>query len=131
MKGRSLMPRIRGEKTDWQEEVFVQISEAQTGRAIRTGRWKYSVQVKGPDTEAALQQPGWHTYHEDCLYDLESDPYELVNLIGYESHEPVCALMRERLARRMAHAGEPAAKIIPAPRIDPFQRKVSAAEVRM
>jgi len=44
MSGRSLVRLLRErDATSWPEEVFVQISEAQTGRAVRTQRWKYSV----------------------------------------------------------------------------------------
>ena len=43
MQGRSVLPLLRGETADWPEEVFVQISEAQVGRAVRTQRWKYGV----------------------------------------------------------------------------------------
>ena len=39
MQGESILPLLRGETDDWQEEVFVQISEAQVGRAVRTQRW--------------------------------------------------------------------------------------------
>ena len=40
MQGRSLLPLLKGVSDEWPEEVFVQISEAQTGRAVRTQRWK-------------------------------------------------------------------------------------------
>ena len=34
---------MNGTAKDWAQEVFIQISETQVGRAIRTKRWKYSV----------------------------------------------------------------------------------------
>ena len=43
MHGRSALPLLDGAAADWPEEVFMQISEAEVGRAIRTDRWKYSV----------------------------------------------------------------------------------------
>ena len=46
MQGRSILPLLRGEAEaaeSWPEEMFVQISEAQVGRAVRTHRWKYGV----------------------------------------------------------------------------------------
>src|SRR5439155_3385418 len=43
MQGRSILPLTRGETEGWPEEVFVQISESQVGRAVRTHRWKYGV----------------------------------------------------------------------------------------
>jgi len=103
MQGRSVVPLVNREKVDWPEEVFVQISESQVGRAVRTGRWKYGVDASDKD--------GWDdmnsdSYVEQYLYDLESDPYELFNLVNLESHERVAAVMRERLKRRMVEAGE-------------------------
>ena len=50
MQGRSFLRLARGDRAGWPEEVFVQISEAQVGRAVRTERWKYS--VSAPDRDA-------------------------------------------------------------------------------
>ena len=98
MSGRSLLPLTRGETSGWPEEVFVQISETQVGRAVRTKRWKYG--VTAPDR-----------YVDEFLYDMEVDPYELANLIDNESHAEVILSMRERLVRRMVEAGEAAPTI--------------------
>jgi len=103
MEGKSILPLIQGDNAPWVEEVFIQISESQVGRAIRTQRWKYS--VKAPDKH------GWHDseseyYTEEFLYDLWADPYELDNRLGLESHQKVAKVMRERLIRRMISAGE-------------------------
>lgn len=86
MQGRSLMPLIRGEDRSWPDDVFVQISESQIGRAIRTRKWKYSVSAPNSSRTDA---PGSDRYVEEFLYDLETDPYELTNLIGLESHRAV------------------------------------------
>ncbi|HUR59024.1 MAG TPA: sulfatase-like hydrolase/transferase [Opitutaceae bacterium] len=114
MQGRSLMPRLREKDAAWPDDIFVQISEDQTGRALRTARWKYAVSVQGPDAARASDQPGWTSYHEEALFDLEADPHELVNLAGLASHESVAAELRTRLLNRMAQAGEPVPEIIPA-----------------
>lgn len=111
MQGRSLLPLLRGEAEGWPEEVFVQISESQVGRAIRTHRWKYSV--------IALDKEPWFDagsdrYTEECLYDLEADPHELRNLIGNESYLDIVSEMRERLVRRIVDAGETEPTIEPA-----------------
>jgi arylsulfatase A-like enzyme len=115
MQGHSLMPRVRTTRADWTDEIFVQISEAQTGRALRTRRWKYAVCVGDADAAAAHQQPGWPAYVEEALYDLENDPFELKNLAGVSGYEAIAAGLRARILARMAEAGEKPAQIAPAP----------------
>lgn len=68
------------------ESVFVQISESQVGRAVRTRRWKLGVTAPGLDGNAASSSP---EYLVDHLYDLENDPWELNNLVGRSSHDEV------------------------------------------
>ncbi|MEE2658518.1 MAG: sulfatase-like hydrolase/transferase [Candidatus Latescibacterota bacterium] len=125
MQGRSILPLVRreGAERDWPEEVFVQISEAQTGRAARTARWKYGV-----DAEGAKDQPGSDRYHEQYLYDLHSDPYELDNLVGLTSHRGVADVMQRRLLRRMEEAGERPAEIVVAEERESGQRQVTEQE---
>jgi arylsulfatase A-like enzyme len=105
MQGRSILPLLRGNAADWPSEVFVQISEAEVGRAIRTSRWKYA--VNAPDKN------GWKDassdrYVESFLYDLYADPYELNNLVGLESHRKLSDALKARLVARMTDAGEKA-----------------------
>lgn len=127
MQGRSILPLLRGERDGWPDDVFVQISESQIGRAVRTRRWKYSVVAPGKDGNSAA---GSDAYAEDYLYDLQADPHELVNLIGFESHGAVADALRERLIRRMVAAGEEAPTIVAAPpQPAPGQRRVGAEEV--
>jgi arylsulfatase A-like enzyme len=127
MEGRSILPLLRGEATDWPEEVFVQISESQVGRAVRTGRWKYGVVAPGTD---GRRSPGSDHYQEEFLYCVASDPYELRNLIGLESHQEVAEIMRERLVRRMVAAGEPQPRIDLAPLRPRGQFRVSEQQAR-
>ncbi len=126
MQGRSLLPLLRGDTAGWPEEVFVQISESQMGRAVRTRRWKYGVDAPGSSREDS----GSDRYVEQYLYDLQADPYELQNLAGLRSHEAVAAAMRERLIRRMLEAGEEAPAIEPVPAQESGQRGVSEEEAR-
>ena len=128
MQGRSIVPLVQGAKAGWPEEVFVQISEAQVGRAVRTQRWKYGVDA--PDKQGG-SVPGSETYTEQYLYDLQADPYELHNLIGLESHQEVAVVMRQRLLDRMQAIGETLPRIEPAPAQPAGQRRLSAKEARM
>lgn len=95
MDGRALQGASRdpGRTTD----VLIQVSESLVGRALRTERWKYF--VAAPDS---VDVPGADRYVEAALYDLESDPYELNNLIENQYHDAVCDDLRERLRRRIA-----------------------------
>ena len=123
MPGRSILPLVNRERTDWPDEVFIQISESQVGRAIRTRRWKYAVDA--PDKH------GWDdsasdVYIESELYDLFADPYELHNLAGYESHRAVSDVLRGRLIQQMIQAQE-AEPIIESAAMRPTEQlKVSA-----
>jgi len=127
MEGRSIMPLLRGERDGWQDDVFMQISESQVGRAVRTQRWKYS--VVAPDADGGRESRA-DRYVVEELFDLESDPYELANLAGLASHRVVADRLRERLIARMVAAGEVAPTIENAPDKGKVgQRRVSAAEV--
>ncbi len=112
MQGRSAMPLVQGSAQPWPEEVFIQVTGPEMGRAVRTRRWKYCVAAPGKPPQ---EQISAERYVEGFLYDLLADPYELRNLVGYESHRPVAAVMRQRLIRRMVEAGEPEPIIEPAP----------------
>ena len=90
--------------------VFMQISESQVGRAVRTDRYKYSVRaLKNGNIchDSAV-------YFEDYLYDLKNDPYEKVNLVRDKRYTSVRAQMRLLLKREMRKAGERECSILPA-----------------
>ena len=107
MMGRAVGDLVKGTITDWNDDVFVQISETQTGRAVRTARWKYCIDSSSHVTNEAHSEQ----YVEQYLYDLEADPYELTNLAGQPTHVDVAAEMQERLKKWMKLAGEPDAVI--------------------
>lgn len=102
MRGRALQSVLSGRDKNWPDEVFLQISESQCGRALRTQKWKYS--VCAPETSG--HTPASDLYVEEFLYDLESDPHERNNLVA----DPAFLAIREALARtlkrRMVEAGE-------------------------
>ena len=121
MPGRSLMPILRGESKDWEQEVFIQISESQVGRALRTSRWKYG--IVAPDGDG-WNDIGSDNYVESYLYDLHSDPYELQNLIGYASHREVADHLQNRILNAMERAGEPRAGITNHPITRPESQRI-------
>lgn len=111
MKGRPLQQLVEGNASYWPKEVFIQISESQVGRAIRTNRWKYSVR--------AVDKDGWadscnDIYYEDYLYDLESDYNEKNNLVLDPQYADIRKELSERLKKLMAEAGESIPQILPA-----------------
>ncbi len=127
MQGRPILPHLRGDTAGWPEEVFIQISEAEVGRAVRTHRWKYG--VSAPDT-VGVREPGSDRYVETFLYDLQADPYELTNLVGLQSHQVATEVLRQRLLRRMVEAGESEPVIEAAPSRPGGQRRVSSLEAK-
>lgn len=88
------------------ESVFMQISESQIGRAVRTERWKYSVSAKNEDRAFA------DYYTEDFLYDLKNDPYERTNLIDNPAFSQTKSELRAILIEHMKKAGEPVIDIV-------------------
>ena len=129
MSGRSVLPILGGGGRSladpWPDDVFVQISESGIGRAVRTKRWKYAVQSDAvpPGAEGA------RSYEEAYLYDLEADPYELRNLIGYESHRPVADRMKARLLGYIRDVEGYVPEIVDAEERQGGQRRVSDVEV--
>lgn len=83
------------------EHIFVQISESQIGRAVRTRKWKYSVTAKNADKGFADE------YTEDFLYDLENDPHERNNLIDDENFKQIKTELKDILIDYMIKAQEP------------------------
>jgi arylsulfatase A-like enzyme len=120
MQGRSILPLLDRKVEGWPDEVYVQISEAQTGRALRTPQWTYAVVDPHSDRESA---PASNHYEEYQVYNNFDDPHQLVNLAGRRdkpallhylgglSIQDARAHLRERLLARMVEAGEPRAEI--------------------
>lgn len=102
-QGRSLVGLLRSTDEDWQDEAFIQVSETEVARAVRTRRWKYGVVARDADP---LAEAAGEAYEEAYLYDLKADPYELTNLTGSPGHRRVREVLREKLLRWMDHAGE-------------------------
>lgn len=92
--------------------VFVQISESQCGRAIRTKEYKYS--VAAPTYAAGMTMSSSPVYMEEYLYDLKNDPNELRNLIKDPQYKLVRKKMRELLVHEIKKAEKKDCVIVPA-----------------
>jgi uncharacterized sulfatase len=110
MRGRALQALADGSAGDWRQEVFVQISESQVGRALRTRHWKYG--VTAPDKQGGRDASS-ESYVEQYLYDLEGDPHERENLVADPRYVALRAELAQTLKRRMVEAGELAPEILP------------------
>ena len=111
MHGRSLLPLASGKGGSERDAVFMQISEHQCARAIRTKRWTYS--VRAPDAD------GWKVtassvYREDCLYDNDADPHQHRNLAADAAYAEVRSELSGILLDHMRRAGEKPPRIVPA-----------------
>jgi len=125
-QGRSVLPLLHGKNASWRGDMFVQISEASVSRALRTSRFKYIITA---DDANPNKDAGSPVYRESELYDLHADPYELNNLIGYESHRKLCDVLRGRLTVRMEEAGEPVPEIVSALPVASGQKYVDECEL--
>lgn len=127
--GRSALPLAKGGVDDWPDHVFVQISEAEIGRAVRTGRWKYAVRALAVDGRSAPSAEFSDEYAEVALYDLEHDPAELENLVAHESHRAVCDRLRGLLLARIRDVEGREPRIVEAKLKPGGQRCVAPDEV--
>jgi arylsulfatase A-like enzyme len=92
-------------------EIFVQMSEYWTARALRTPEYTYV--VAAPREPKYVPKPNAPRYNAFQLYDNQADPYQQVNLCGHQEYVAVEAKLRERLLARMAEAGDPPTEILP------------------
>lgn len=98
MHGDSLLPVVRGSEPDADGDAFVQISESQVGRALRTDRWKYAVAApKESGWRGGNGQPASETYVERYLYDLRRDPTEKINLAGRPNYRDIADRLKNSL----------------------------------
>ena len=126
MQGRPLLPVVRRAAPP-SDDAFVQVSEAHYGRAVRSRRWKYAVLAE--DNEAAKRTGAADAYREAFLYDLHADPYELCNLVEFDSHAIVRDAMRARLLGHMRRVGEATPAVLPPLKArGGGQRRVTPAE---
>jgi arylsulfatase A-like enzyme len=108
VEGSDLSALIAGDTDEGPESLLIQFDRAffdynenhdLTTRTIRTGPWKYTLHYEAERSR---------------MFDLESDPYELTNLIASPEHASVRADLHARLARELESIGDPFLKNLPA-----------------
>ena len=110
MDGRALGEPVRNPDCERDPDILIQISESQVARALRTPRYQYYVSAPHLDE---WQDERSDVYVEECLYDLETDPYELLNLVGLPAYHALKEKLREKLVGRIVRSGEPLPRIVP------------------
>lgn len=123
LQGKSLMPLVRGEAEEINEEIFAEVSHHaayEPKRAVRTRRWKYirrfgdRITPVLPNTDNSLSKKLWvdqglakHEVAEEFLFDLLFDPNEANNLAGEQKYASILQKMRKRLDDWMQQTYDP------------------------
>lgn len=85
------LQKLLDENPQWDDVAFIQISESQVGRAIRTRRWTYSVYA--PDRHKT-QDSFSDSYQSQFLYDNDSDPFQQNNLVKTSEYKDILEEMK-------------------------------------
>ncbi len=94
LRGRSVLALAEGRSADpWRDDLVI---ESETGRMLRTGRYKYNLYDKGA--------------HREQLIDIEKDPGEMVNLAAEAECRDVLNDHRRRLCRWVDETGNSVAR---------------------
>ena len=94
MNGRSLIPLLDGDVTDWRTSVFYEAPTSVLGSkplmAVRTDRWKYiQTYDDGDCTKVDFEE----------LYDLDNDRVELHNLASDSEHVEIVKMLKAELTK--------------------------------
>ena len=117
MQGKNFLPLLTdaAARAAWQNEIFIQVSESETARALRTPEWTYV--ALAPDANQGADA-GSANYQDYQLYNNAADPAQIINLagrsdppglvhyFGNRSIRKITDELRERLLARMEAAGE-------------------------
>jgi arylsulfatase A-like enzyme len=123
LEGKSMLPIIRGETNEINDEVFAEVTyhaAYEPKRAVRTGRCKYIRRFGNkhtpvlPNCDDGLSKSVWLEYGwknmrlpDESLYDLIFDPNEHNNLAADPASKTVLTEMRGRLDRWMHRTSDP------------------------
>ena len=123
LQGRSIMPWVRGEVVEINDEVFAEVTfhaAYEPQRAVRTKRWKYirRFEERGgpvlPNYTDCLSKTEWleHGWRQrpeamEHLYDLIFDPVESGNLAGDPAYADLLSEMRNKLDDWMRATDDP------------------------
>ncbi len=153
LEGRSILPVLRGERKEINDEVFAEVNyhaSYEPARAVRTLRYKYIKRFGGrtlpvlPNCDDGPSKDLWLEYGwkqrevaQEELYDLLFDPAEQNNLAADPKFSTALADMRSRLQRWMSRTNDPllkgpvpapaGAKVNPVDGISPREPAVDAA----
>lgn len=100
LPGRPLQDVLIG--TDWRDEILIQISESQVGRALRTSEHTFAVAAPGLNRWCGRRQSAAWEYRPTHLYDLAVDPDQRRNLVDDDDNRDIF----DALACRLANAVE-------------------------
>lgn len=98
MQGDSWKPLLSGDDAGWREDFLYEWFEypavhcARKHRGVRTRRWKLIHFWEQPD--------------EWALYDLQTDPHELVNLVDRPEHADRVTRLKQRITQLRAQTGD-------------------------
>ncbi len=125
LRGKSLLPWLRGEQERIHEELFHE--QGYHGRylplrSIRTERYRYTRRLgeggaywmdfnaDGGEAYRSMQEGGLAHVEmpEEQLFDLLGDPQELQNQVDNPHYAQVLADLRQRLDQHLADSGDPA-----------------------
>lgn len=123
LQGTSLMPLVRGEAEEVNEEIFADVTfhaAYEPKRCVRTKRWKYIRHFDDrqapvlPNCDDSLSKDVWleHGWGDrdvasEQLYDLVFDPNEAHNLAGDPDKADLLTAMRQRLRNWMERTDDP------------------------
>ncbi len=126
LEGKSLMPILRDEKPEVNDEIFAEVTfhaAYEPQRCARTNRWKYIRRYTESDkpvlpncddspSKTLWMEHGWQNrpVAREQLYDLVFDPHEANNVAAESNHAAILDEMRGRLDRWMERTNDPLRK---------------------